>query len=98
MQPTGGCILFDPQYHSIKPRARGGDWDQGKDGIQEIVELHTCSDYCRKLFLPSLIPTRPKPRPLLKKDSQKPEGEGAGKVIDGNNHSSGKFVSYFKVT
>ena len=59
---------MDPQFHT---RDGGvGPWDFGTGAINQYMDSHTCSKYCRYLELdpvkessPPPKPQRPKPRP-----------------------------------
>jgi hypothetical protein len=65
-------MMFDPQYHSKPPAVKGGEWDDGEVGVEEVIALHECSQYCKHLKLPDIIPTRPKPKHLTRKDLDRP--------------------------
>lgn len=72
MQPGVKCFMFNPQFST--ERGFAAPWDYGKAGIEEFVDNHRCTRYCRHLHLvplnePQALPPRPKPKPAVKANS-----------------------------
>lgn len=66
MEDDGKCIMFDPQFSTIKNVA--GPWDRGVFGLRTFERDHGCSKFCTYLGLNlvkkgGMFPSRPRPKP-----------------------------------